>query len=68
MNEKSARLPVSSALPLLPMLLVLLVVSHELAAKKRNKLRNVEGQGQFEFLRVKLIAADFQASSYSCLE
>jgi hypothetical protein len=35
MNEKSARGPVSSALPLLLMLLVLLVVSHELAAKKK---------------------------------
>lgn len=57
-NEKSARWPVSSALPLLPTLLVLLVVSHELAAKKR-KLRNVEWQGQFEFFRVKPVAADF---------
>jgi hypothetical protein len=38
------------------------------SCEKKKQLRNVEWQGQFEFFRVKLVAAYFQASFYSCLE
>jgi hypothetical protein len=63
MNEKIARWPASSALPLLPMLLVLLAVSQELAAKRNKELLNFQWRGQFKFSIARPVATTFHVTS-----